>query len=99
MTKGCLAVRRAGVPKSPATGSTGPVSYDILAFFRPLYPLARLGYPSVCRLQKRFARVSAVALMREVRGREFVVARDVGEKLSADRRWVPWRATEKSGSA
>lgn len=38
------------------------VWYDILAFSRPHHVLARLGYPLVRRLQKRFARHSAAAM-------------------------------------
>jgi uncharacterized protein (UPF0548 family) len=40
------------------------VWYDILAFFRPNQLLVRLGYPLVRRLQKRFARDSAAAMVR-----------------------------------
>ncbi|HEV3146415.1 MAG TPA: DUF1990 domain-containing protein [Gemmataceae bacterium] len=40
------------------------VWYDILAFSRPHHFLARLGYPFVRRLQKRFARDSAAAMIR-----------------------------------
>ena len=40
------------------------VWYDILAFSRPNHFLARLGYPLVRRLQKRFARDSAAAMRR-----------------------------------
>jgi len=40
------------------------VWYDILAFSRPNQRLARLGYPVVRRLQKRFARDSAAAMVR-----------------------------------
>jgi len=42
------------------------VWYDILAFSRPQKILARLGYPLVRRLQKRFARDSAAAMLRAV---------------------------------
>jgi uncharacterized protein (UPF0548 family) len=42
------------------------VWYDILAFSRPRHCLARLGYPSVRRVQKRFARGSAAAMLRAV---------------------------------
>lgn len=45
---------------------TGAVWYDILAFSRPRHLLARLGYPLVRRIQKRFARDSAAALLRAV---------------------------------
>jgi len=40
------------------------VWYDILAFSRPNHFLARLGYPLMRRLQKRFARDSVAAMMR-----------------------------------
>ena len=43
------------------------VWYDILAFSRPRQPLARLGYPCVRRLQKRFARDSAAAMKKAVK--------------------------------
>jgi uncharacterized protein (UPF0548 family) len=43
------------------------VWYDILAFSRPNQLLVRLGYPVVRRLQKRFARDSAAAMLRAVR--------------------------------
>jgi uncharacterized protein (UPF0548 family) len=42
------------------------VWYDILAFSRPRQLLARLGYPLARRLQKRFARDSAAAMVRTV---------------------------------
>jgi uncharacterized protein (UPF0548 family) len=42
------------------------VWYDILAFSRPQQLLARLGYPFARRLQKRFARDSAAAMLRAV---------------------------------
>jgi uncharacterized protein (UPF0548 family) len=42
--------------------AAGGVWYDILAFSRPRHVLARLGYPSVRRVQKRFGRESAAAL-------------------------------------
>ena len=44
----------------------GSVWYDILAFSRPRYVLARLGYPWVRRVQKRFGRESAAAMRRSV---------------------------------
>jgi uncharacterized protein (UPF0548 family) len=44
------------------------VLYDILAFSRPRHPLARLGYPWVRRVQKRFGRDSAAAMRRAVAG-------------------------------
>ena len=40
------------------------VWYDILAFSRPNHFLTRLGYPYVRRLQKRFGRDSAAAMVR-----------------------------------
>ena len=43
------------------------VWYDILAFSRPQQLLARMGYPLVRRLQKRFAWDSAAAMVREVK--------------------------------
>ena len=43
------------------------VWYDILAFSRPQQLLARLGYPFARRLQKRFARGSAAAMLRAVK--------------------------------
>jgi uncharacterized protein (UPF0548 family) len=43
------------------------VWYDILAFSRPHQLLARLGYPYVRRLQKRFAKDSAAAMERLVK--------------------------------
>ena len=42
------------------------VWYDILAFSRPRHFLARLGYPWVRRVQKRFGRESAAAMCRAV---------------------------------
>ena len=42
------------------------VWYDILAFSRPNKLLTRMGYPVVRRLQKRFARDSAAAMLRAV---------------------------------
>jgi uncharacterized protein (UPF0548 family) len=45
---------------------TDCVWYDILAFSRPNHILARLGYPVVRRLQKRFGRDSAGAMLRAV---------------------------------
>lgn len=45
----------------------GGVWYDIVAFSRPRHVLARLGYPLVRRLQKRFGRESAAAMLRAVR--------------------------------
>jgi uncharacterized protein (UPF0548 family) len=43
------------------------VWYDILAFSRPNQLLARLGYPVVRGLQKRFAKDSAAAVLRAVK--------------------------------
>jgi uncharacterized protein (UPF0548 family) len=43
------------------------VWYDILAFSRPHHVLTRLGYPVVRRLQRRFGRDSAAAMLRAVR--------------------------------
>jgi uncharacterized protein (UPF0548 family) len=45
------------------------VWYDILAFSRPRQLLARLGYPIARRLQKRFARDSAAAMVRAAQNR------------------------------
>lgn len=36
----------------------GCVYYDVFAFSRPKHPLAWLGYPFTCPLQRRFARDS-----------------------------------------
>src|SRR5665213_1739139 len=44
------------------------VWYDILAFSRPRHILARLGRPWTRRVQKRFARDSAAAMLRAVGG-------------------------------
>ena len=44
----------------------GSVWYDILAFSRPRHLLARLGYPWVRRVQKRFGRESAAVMRRAV---------------------------------
>ena len=46
------------------------VWYDILAFSRPNRFSARLGYPVVRRLQKRFGRNSAASMLRAVRSDE-----------------------------
>ena len=46
--------------------ATDEVAYEILAFSRPRHPLARLGYPLVRRMQKRFARDSCAAMQRAV---------------------------------
>ena len=45
---------------------TEAVVYEIAAFSRPAIALTRLGYPLARRVQKRFARASAVALARAV---------------------------------
>ena len=45
----------------------GGVWYDLLAFSRPYHFLARLGYPYLRRMQKRFGRESAAAMRRAVR--------------------------------
>jgi uncharacterized protein (UPF0548 family) len=42
------------------------VWYDILAFSRPRHWLARLGYPLTRRLQARFRRDSAAAMLKAV---------------------------------
>ncbi len=47
----------------------GGVYYDILAFSWPRHFLARLGYPWVRRVQKRFGRESAAAMRRAVADR------------------------------
>ncbi len=44
------------------------VWYDILAFSRPRHILARLGRPWTRKVQKRFARDSAAAMLRAVSG-------------------------------
>jgi uncharacterized protein (UPF0548 family) len=44
--------------------ASNAVWYDILAFSRPKHILARLGYPLVRRMQKRFGRGSAAAMLR-----------------------------------
>ena len=45
------------------------VWYDILAFSRPRHFLARMGKPLVRRLQKRFGRDSAAAMLRACTGK------------------------------
>lgn len=47
--------------------SDDSVWYDIVAFSRPHHVLARIGYPVVRRLQKKFARDSAAVMQRDVR--------------------------------
>ena len=44
----------------------GSVWYDLLAFSRPHHPLVRAAYPLTRRLQRRFARDSARAMMAAV---------------------------------
>jgi len=44
----------------------GSVWYDIRAFSRPRHILAKIGYPYVRRLQKRFARDSGTAMRRAI---------------------------------
>jgi uncharacterized protein (UPF0548 family) len=44
----------------------GAVYYDIIAFSRPRHFLAKLAYPLVRRLQKRFGRNSAAAMLAAV---------------------------------
>jgi uncharacterized protein (UPF0548 family) len=46
--------------------SDNRVWYDIVAFSRPRHVLARLGNFQVRRMQKRFARESAAAMVRAV---------------------------------
>jgi uncharacterized protein (UPF0548 family) len=48
--------------------ASGEVWYDILAFSRPRGFLARLGYPYMRWVQKRFGRESAAAMLRIVGG-------------------------------
>ncbi len=50
--------------------ASGEVWYDILAFSRPHWLLTRLGYPYMRRLQKRFGRESAAAMVRAVGNQE-----------------------------
>jgi uncharacterized protein (UPF0548 family) len=45
---------------------SGDVWYDILAFSRPQHVLARLGYPFVRVVQKRFGKESAAAMIQTV---------------------------------
>lgn len=45
---------------------SGEVWYDILAFSRPRWLVSRLGYGYMRRLQKRFGRESAAAMLRAV---------------------------------
>jgi uncharacterized protein (UPF0548 family) len=47
--------------------SDNRVWYDIFAFSKPNSILARLGYPMVRRLQKRFGRDSAAAMLKAVK--------------------------------
>jgi uncharacterized protein (UPF0548 family) len=46
----------------------GSVWYDILAFSRPRHFLAKLGYPWMRRIQKRFGRESAAVMRQAVGG-------------------------------
>jgi uncharacterized protein (UPF0548 family) len=46
---------------------SGGVYYDILAFSKPRHILARLGYPWVRRVQKRFRQDSAAAMLKAIR--------------------------------
>jgi uncharacterized protein (UPF0548 family) len=46
--------------------ASGEVRYDILAFSRPHLFLTRLGYPYLRRVQKRFGKESAAAMVRAV---------------------------------
>ena len=46
--------------------ASGEVWYDILAFSRPQHLLTWLGYPYVRRVQKRFGRESAAAMLKSV---------------------------------
>jgi uncharacterized protein (UPF0548 family) len=46
--------------------ASGEVWYDILAFSRPHQLLPRLGYPYMRRVQKRFGKESAAAMVRTV---------------------------------
>jgi uncharacterized protein (UPF0548 family) len=46
---------------------SGAVWYDILAFSRPRQFLARLGYPYLRRVQRRFGKESAATMVRAVR--------------------------------
>lgn len=47
--------------------ASGAVWYDILAFSRPQVFLTRLGYPYMRRVQRRFGRESAAAMVRAVK--------------------------------
>ena len=55
---------------------SGEVWYDILAFSRPQWLLTRLGYPYLRRVQKRFGRESAAAMLRAVSSMELGSNRD-----------------------
>lgn len=44
------------------------VWYDLLAFSKPNHFLAKLGYPMIRRLQKRFARDSGASMVRAMQG-------------------------------
>ena len=62
--------------------SDDTVWYDIVAFSRPNHYLARLGYPIVRKLQKKFARYSAAAM-------QLAINRLSGSKDNAD-----WQSTD-----
>lgn len=47
--------------------ATDSVTYDILAFSRPQHFLAKLGYPLVRRVQKKFGRDSLAAMQKAVK--------------------------------
>jgi uncharacterized protein (UPF0548 family) len=47
--------------------ASGEVRYEIVAFSRPRHPLARLGYPLVRRLQRRFVRDSKRVMIEAAR--------------------------------
>jgi uncharacterized protein (UPF0548 family) len=49
--------------------ASGEVWYDILAFSRPYGLLSRLGHPYMRRVQKRFGRESAAAMLNVIRDR------------------------------
>lgn len=54
----------------------GTVSYDILAFSHPNHTLARIGYPYVRRVQRRFGQNSVMAMQQAV---ETAMKRDVSD--------------------
>lgn len=53
----------------------GSVWYDVIAFSRPRHFLAKLSYPMVRRLQKRFGRDTAAAMLRAVQPTESKINR------------------------